>query len=144
MLIGLVLGIAVLPGKLDLFGARLDVHTLLYAGAAIVVGFQGVVFSVLARVYAASEGFLPDTALVSRARRAFSLERGLLIGGILVLAAVVLTVIALVRWDNSSFKHLDYPSTLRLTIPAAVMLMLGVQVMFSSFFLSVLGIKRDR
>jgi hypothetical protein len=51
-------------------------------------------------------------------------------------------VIAFVKWDDSSFRHLDYPSSLRLTIPAAVMLMLGVQTVLSSFFLSVLGIKQ--
>src|SRR5947209_12097186 len=48
MLLGLILSAVILPGPVDLLGARLDVHTLLYAGAAIVVGFQGVVFSVLA------------------------------------------------------------------------------------------------
>jgi hypothetical protein len=143
MIVGLALSALVLPGAINLFGARLDVHTLLYAGAAIVVGFQGVVFSVLARVYAASEGFLPDTELVRWARRNLSLERGLLAGGALLFTSLVLTIIALVRWDDSSFRHLDYPSTLRLAIPAAVMLMLGVQIMFSSFFLSVLEIKRD-
>jgi hypothetical protein len=74
----------------------------------------------------------------------FSLERGLLIGGALLLASLVLTVIALVRWEQSSFHHLNYPSTLRLAIPAAVALMLGVQLIFASFFMSVLGIKRDR
>jgi glycosyltransferase involved in cell wall biosynthesis len=143
MVLGVALSALVLPGAVDVFGARLDVHTLLYAGAAIVVGFQGVMFAALARVYAASEGFLPETSLVQSARRAFSLERGLLIGGTLVIAAVVLTVITVVRWDQSSFHHLDYPNSLRLAIPAAVALMLGVQVMFSSFFMSVLGIKRD-
>jgi glycosyltransferase involved in cell wall biosynthesis len=143
MVLGVALSALVLPGAVDLFGARLDVHTLLYAGAAVVVGFQGVTFAALARVYAASEGFLPETALVQRARRVFSLERGILIGGTLVLAAVVLTVITVVRWDQSSFHHLDYPNSLRLAIPAAVALMLGVQVLFSSFFMSVLGIKRD-
>jgi glycosyltransferase involved in cell wall biosynthesis len=143
MVLGIALSAAVLPGVIDVFGARLDVDTLLYAGAAIVVGFQGVVFAVLARVYAESEGFLPDTSLVRRARRMFSLERGLLIGGALLLASLVLTIIALVRWEQSSFHHLDYPSTLRLAIPAAVALMLGVQLMFSSFFMSVLEIKRE-
>jgi glycosyltransferase involved in cell wall biosynthesis len=144
MVLGIGLSAAVLPGVVDVFGARLDVDTLLYAGAAIVVGFQGVVFAVLARVYAEAEGFLPDTSLVRRARRMFSLERGLLIGGALLLASLVLTVIALVRWEQSSFHHLNYPSTLRLAIPAAVALMLGVQLIFASFFMSVLGIKRDR
>jgi glycosyltransferase involved in cell wall biosynthesis len=141
MAIGLALSILVIPGAVDVFGARLDVHTLLYAGAAIVVGFQAVVFAVLARVYAASEGFLPDTDLVQRARRVFSLEAGLAVGAALIFAAVILSVITIVRWSDSSFKHLDYPGTLRLAIPAAVALMLGVQVVLSSFFLSVLGIK---
>ncbi len=141
MLLGLVMSAIVLPGPIHVFGARLDVHTLLYAGAALVVGFQAVVFAVLARVYAASEGFLPDSDLVRRSRRIFSLEAGLAIGAVLILVAVTLSVIALVRWGNSSFKHLDYPSALRLAIPATVALMLGVQIILSSFFLSVLGIK---
>jgi glycosyltransferase involved in cell wall biosynthesis len=142
IVLGLALSIAVLPGAIDVFGARLDVHTLLYAGAVIVVGFQGCTFAVLARVYAESEGFLPDTSLVRAARRWFSLERGLLIGGVLLLASVVLTVVALIRWEQSGYHHLNYPSTLRLAIPAAVCLMLSVQVIFASFFMSVLGIKR--
>jgi hypothetical protein len=142
MVLGLILGIALLPGPLDVGSARLDVHTLLYAGVAVVVGFQAVVFAVLARVYAASEGFLPDNHHSQRARALFSLEAGLAAGGAMVLAAVVLTVIAFVDWDDSSFRHLNYPDSLRLTIPAAVMLMLGVQTLLSSFFLSVLGIKQ--
>ena len=141
MLLGLVLGTIVLPGPVHLFGARLDVHTLLYSGAAVVVGFQAVVFSALARVYAASEGFLPDSDRLRKARQIFSLEAGILVGVLLLIAALTLSVIALVRWGNSSFKHLDYPSALRLAIPAAVALMLGVQIILSSFFLSVLGIK---
>jgi hypothetical protein len=141
ILLGVCFSAAVLPGAVEVFGARFDVHTLLYAGAAIVVGFQAVVFAVLARVYAASEGLLPDTRLVRRIRHV-SLELGLAVGIILLLASVTLSVIAFVRWDRSSFRHLDYPATLRLAIPAVVTLMLGVQTILSSFFLSVLGIKR--
>ena len=142
MLIGLVLGIALLPGPLSVGSAVLDVHSLLYAGAAVVVGFQGVVFAVLARVYAASEGFLPDNHHVQRARALFSLEAGILAGGAMFLVAVVLSIIAFVDWDNSSFRHLNYPNSLRLTIPAVVLLMVGVQTVLSSFVLSVLGIKQ--
>jgi glycosyltransferase involved in cell wall biosynthesis len=142
ILLGVALSAAVLPGAVDLFGARFDAHTLLYAGAAIVVGFQAVVFAGLARVYAASEGFLPETTLVRQIRQ-LSLELGLALGVILLLASAILSVIAFVRWDRSSFRHLDYPATLRLAIPAVVTLMLAVQTILSSFFLSVLGIKRN-
>jgi glycosyltransferase involved in cell wall biosynthesis len=141
MLLGVLLSAVILPGPVTVLGARLDVHTLLYAGAAIVVGFQGVVFSALARVYAESEGFLPDTPLVRQARRIFSLELGILIGVLLLLASASLSVIAFARWGSSSFKHLDYSATMRIVIPAVVTLMLGVQTILSSFFLSVLSIK---
>jgi glycosyltransferase involved in cell wall biosynthesis len=141
IVLGLALSIAVLPGPLNVVGARLDVHTLLFAGAAIVVGFQAVAFAALARVYAASEGFLPETPVVRKARQIFSLELGLLVGFGLMLVSIVLWVITLIDWGNSSFHHLDYPHSLRLAIPAAVALMVGVQTILSSFFLSVLGIK---
>ena len=127
-----------------MFGARLDVHTLLYAGAAIVVGFQAVVFAVLARVYAASEGFLPDSRLVEpRARVVLARAPAFSSAACSCSPRSTLSVIAFVRWDDSSFKHLNYPDSLRLAIPAAVALMLGVQTILSSFFLSVLGIKQD-
>lgn len=142
ILLGLGLGISVLPGAVEVAGARLDAITLLYAGAAIVVGFQAVVFAALARLYSAAEGFLPDTPPVTRARNLFSLESGLLAGGAMLLVAIVLSVIAFIHWEGSSFHHLDYPSSLRLAIPAAVLLMLGVQTVLSSFFLSVLELKR--
>lgn len=141
MLLGIILGGIILPGPLHLFGARLDVSTLLYAGAAIVVGFQAVVFAVLARVYAESAGFLPDSERLRKARQIFSLEAGIVVGALLLLVAVTLSIVAVFRWGDSSFKHLDYASALRLTIPGAVALMLGVQIILSSFFLSVLGIK---
>ena len=100
ILVGLILGGIVLPGPANLFGARLDVHTLLYSGAMIVVGFQAVVFAVLARVYAASEGFLPDSELVRKARQIFSLEAGILGGVLLLVASLILSVIAVVRWER--------------------------------------------
>jgi uncharacterized membrane protein YfcA len=98
---------------------------------------------VLARVYAASEGFLPDSPLLQRARHVFSLELGLAIGALLLLASAVLSVIAFVRWGHSNLHHLDYEAAMRLVIPAVVALMLGVQTIFSSFFLGVLGIKHQ-
>jgi glycosyltransferase involved in cell wall biosynthesis len=141
MLLGLALSIAILPGPVHVFGARLDVHTLLYAGAAIVVGFQGVIFSGLARVYAMAEGFLPESPAVSRVIGILSLEVGLAVGAALLIAGGTLSVIAFIHWGHSSFRHLDYSDTMRIAIPAAVALMLGVQTILSSFFLSLLAIK---
>ena len=59
MLIGAVAMIALLPGTLEVFGTGFDVHTMVYASAMIVVGYQAILFAVFARVYAMTEGFLP-------------------------------------------------------------------------------------
>ena len=99
----------------------------------------GVVESVGSRLRALEDGVISTSPGVALERRLADIHAR--VGALLILAAVVLSVIALVRWSDSSFKHLDYPATLRLAIPAAVALMLGVQVVLSSFFLSVLGIK---
>src|SRR5437764_1098046 len=59
MLVGAVLGIALLPGPLHVGSVGLDVNALVYCAVAVIIGFQAVTFSVFARAFAASEGLLP-------------------------------------------------------------------------------------
>jgi hypothetical protein len=73
-----------------------------------------------------------------------NLEAGLVAGGLLVVAGLVVTVMALSSWGGAAFGELDPQQTLRLVVPAVVALTLGFQVMLSSFFLSVLGMSRKR
>ncbi len=79
-----------------------------------------------------------------RILRLVSLERGLVIGALLLVIGAVLSVIGFVNWGQSSFRHLNFTHEMRIAIPAAVTLMLGVQTILSSFFLSVLGLKYQR
>jgi glycosyltransferase involved in cell wall biosynthesis len=140
MLIGLLMTVALLPGQLDVLGTHLDVHTLVYASALTVVGYQAILFAVFARVYAMTEGFLPAKPWLRSLLDKLTLEAGALAGAALVAAAVVLTIIALLIWGGRGFHQLDYRETLRLVIPASTMLMLGVQTVLASFFISILGI----
>jgi glycosyltransferase involved in cell wall biosynthesis len=143
MVLGLVFMVALLPGQLQILGTAFDVHTMVYASAMIVVGCQAIVFAAFARLYASTEGFLPSRQWLEDATQRVTLEAGLLIGLGLIAGGVVLTIIALAIWGGSSFGPLHYRETLRIVIPASTMLILGVQTIFSSFFLSILGIKRS-
>jgi glycosyltransferase involved in cell wall biosynthesis len=144
MLIGVGVTIALLPGSLHLLGTVFDVHTMVYASALTVVGYQAILFAVFARVYAMTEGFLPAKPWLRDLLERLTLEAGVLAGAALILAGLVLAVIALAIWGGGGFEELEYQSTLRIVIPSATALMLGVQTVLGSFFVSILGIQRSQ
>lgn len=144
MLLGVTITVALLPGQLDLFGIQFDVHTLVYASAMTVIGYQAILFAVFARVFAMTAGLLPRRSWIERMVDRWDLEVGLLAGTALVLVGLGMSVVAVAIWGGTGFDRLEYQDTLRLVIPASTMLVLGVQTVLASFFLSILGIERSR
>lgn len=142
MAAGLLVGAWLLPGSRSVGGVGLDVQTLLYAAMAVVIGFQSVVFAVFGKVFAVSEGLLPENPRFSRLFRYVRLETGLLVGGILVAFGIAGTVYGFYRWSVRSFGPLDAQHSLRIVIPSLTALVLGSQTVLSSFFLSLLGLRR--
>ncbi len=142
MLLGLLVGCWLLPGSRMIGPARFDVHTLLYAAMAIVIGFQAVLFAVFTKVFAISEGLLPEDTRWNNLFRWITLEVGLLAGGILFAAGLAGSIYAVSDWGARSFTAADPVRTLRVVIPSVVALVLGCQIVLSSFFLSVLGMRR--
>jgi hypothetical protein len=71
-----------------------------------------------------------------------TLETGLLVGFFLFLLGLGGSIYAVFFWDQHSFGRLDPARTLRFVIPAVTALMLGCQIILSSFFLSILGLRR--
>jgi len=142
MLAGIVVGAWLLPGPRRVGDVVFDVHTLLYAAIAILLGFQSIAFAVFTKLFAISEGLHPPDPLLDRLFRYINLEVGLLVGGGLALAGFAGSVYAVRVWGIRHFGPLDMSQTLRIVIPAALALTLGVQAIFSSFFLSVLGMRR--
>jgi hypothetical protein len=118
------------------------VHTLLYGAMAILVGFQAIAFAVFTKIFAVSEGLLPEDPRLNKLFRWVNLELGLIVGGVIMLTGIVGSVYALTSWGERSFGPLDSSQTLRTVIPAVTCLTLGCQIIFSSFFLSVLGLRR--
>jgi glycosyltransferase involved in cell wall biosynthesis len=142
MLAGTALGLWLLPAPRTVGSVTLDVHTMVYASAFVLLGFQSLAFAVFTKFFAISEGLLPEDPTLDKLFRYITLEVGVALGGLLTVAGLVTSVYAIGAWGNAHFGRLDYSHTMRLVIPAALALILGVQTIFASFFMSVLGLRR--
>ncbi len=142
MLAGLCVGIWLLPGPRTVGDITFDVHTLLFAALAVLLGFQAVAFAVFSKVFAISEGLLPEDPRLMRLFGYITLEVGLAVGILLLLAGLAGSLYAVGIWGAESFGPLNTQETLRSVIPSVTCMALGVQIVFSSFFLSVLGMRR--
>jgi glycosyltransferase involved in cell wall biosynthesis len=123
-------------------GAELDVNALLFSSLFVVLGYQSILFAILTKAFAVGQGLLPSTRRVERFFAVFNLERGLVIGAAVTLVGLSLLAVVLYRWWTASFGPLDYRATLRLSIPGVMFTSLGVQTILSSFFASILGLRR--
>ena len=139
---GLIAGTWLLSGPIYIGRVGFDVQTLLYAAVAVVIGFQAMIFALFTKVFAISEGLLPEDPKISKLFRTINLERGIAAGISLVLAGLCGSVYAVSFWDERAFGSLDPSKTLRIIIPSITALIIGCQIILSSFFLSVLVLKR--
>jgi glycosyltransferase involved in cell wall biosynthesis len=140
--LGIILSAILLPAPRRVGNIVFDVDTLLFAAMATLIGFQSVVFAAFTKTFAISEGLLPEDVRLTRIFRYFTLEVGLIVGALLILAGAGAWVLGLEYWRIRQFGPLDPEKTLRIVIPGVVCFTLGFQVVLSSFFLSVLGMSR--
>ncbi|HEX2313591.1 MAG TPA: glycosyltransferase family 2 protein [Thermomonospora sp.] len=142
MLVGLVAGVALSFGPVRVGDIAFDVDTLVGAGAALVIGFQAVLFALFTKVYAMQEGFLPHDRRVDRLVSWWTMERGLVLGGLLALAGLGGLVASLLHWRINNFGELDPRESLRMVVPSATALVMSFQAIFASMFVSILHIRR--
>jgi len=138
MLVGIALTAWLLPAQRVVGPFSLDVDTLAYALGVILIGFQAIVFAVCAKVYGVSQGLLPNRALVEKVLERFSLEKGLIAGLVLTAAGFVAGVYGVHIWRAAGFGNLDPDTILRITLPSCCAIVIGVESILASCFLSVL------
>jgi len=139
---GLGVGGWLLGGPRMVGSVRLDVHTLLIASAAVLVGFQSVLFAAFTETFARAEGLAPRAYRVDRLARLIPLEAGIVIGTVLALAGLGLVIAAAAAWGSAGFGDLDYQKTMRWVIPGVTLGALGVEAVLGSFFLGILSVRR--
>jgi len=139
-----LIGYGIALPRLRISGITFDVHTLLFASLAVIWGYQSVIFAVMTKVFAIAEGMLPWDRRMTRLFEVVNLERGLLAGTVVMVMGLSLLVVAITNWYHAHFGDLNYPDTLRLVIPGVTLATIGFQTILSSFFISILGMKRRR
>ncbi|HXB05163.1 MAG TPA: glycosyltransferase [Candidatus Angelobacter sp.] len=141
--LGILLSLVLLPGAVYVGSLRLDIHTLLVAGFLALLGYQMVLFALFTKIFAIRAGFHPPYPPLDSVSRYVTLEVGLAAGALMVLIGVVALIVAVASWSAVGFGSLDPSLTMREVIPAVVLLALGSQTVFASFFISILSIDRD-
>jgi glycosyltransferase involved in cell wall biosynthesis len=144
LLLGLIIGGITATGPVTIGSVTFDVDTLVAASGMVIIGFQSVMFWLFTRFYASTEGFLPESPRAERVLARFSLERVLLLGGVVGLAGLVGLIFSLTGWQANGFGHLNYEHALRLMVPSVTALTLSCQAILGGFFLSILNIRQNR
>lgn len=136
--LGLV-GMALSLSGLSLFGREWQLHATIAAALLTVVGAQVVALAVSARAFAVDAlGERPDR-LLAWGRERLRVEHGLIVGGLVALCGLAIGGVIVATWIGRGFGNL---SEERLLVLAAVLIILGLQTIFSSFFLSIIGLAR--
>jgi glycosyltransferase involved in cell wall biosynthesis len=139
--LGALASAAIFFGPLQFGAVQFDAGTLTVACMCVIVGVQLVAFACFTKVFAISEELLPDDPRFARVFRFFTLEKGLIAGALLFACGALLLAWSVWVWKESGFGSLPYAENLRRVIASATLLTVGIQVISSSFFMSVLGLK---
>jgi hypothetical protein len=136
--IGAIMEFIVLT-RIAVFGREWDIHALIGGALLAIVGTQVVALGICAHAYATY--FMDERdRWFDRMRARYRLEHGLLLGGLLILAGVIFGAAIVVDWIHHGFGVL---SEERIAVLAATLIIVGIQIFFSSFLLSILGLRRS-
>jgi Glycosyl transferase family 2 len=136
--LGALLTVLLYSAPLRVGSLGLDIHSMLYASAAALLGMQLCLFALFARVSAQAAGLLPAQPRLQKLLGRLTLERGLALGLGIALLGVLWSAAAFWQWRETGFGALDPRVVMRDTIPAATLMVAGMELMLASFLLSVL------
>jgi len=123
---------------LDFFGRAWGLHALIGGALLMIVGTQVLALGLCAHAYGTY--FMGDRdPWFDRMRSRFRLEHGLLLGGVFSLIGIAMGAVIVATWISRGFGSL---ADERLAVVAASLLIVGIQIFFSSFLLSILGLRR--
>lgn len=142
--VGIVCGLIIMAllmwSPRTILNSTFDIHTMLISGMCVLVGYQLVLAGMFSRRFvAATQIQHPDFRAV-KVRRGGTLELWLIVGLILFLIGMSLLISTAVEWARGGFGPLEPTHAMRSLIPSTVLVMIGVQTVFGSFFMGVLSL----
>jgi len=137
--LGLIGFAFLLPGYQTVGGARLGVHSLLFAGAAILIGAQLVSFGLLASVFGVRENYWLSNGRIERLKRIFTVDNGCIVGGVMLLAGGAGAIFAFWNWAMAGYGDMQVESLMRITIPSVLLGSVGLQLIFTTFLIALLS-----
>jgi glycosyltransferase involved in cell wall biosynthesis len=141
IVVGIAAEVAILRGPVIIAGVGFDIHTMLYAAGATILGIQLILFGLLARTVGVLKKELPMTRRLARFLRIFTLERGILMGLSLGLVGFGLAVYSVVNWAHARLAALDPATIMRVAIPSVTLMLAGAEIVFASFLLGFIDIR---
>src|SRR5947209_7167075 len=128
----------IVESRLAVFGRAWDIHALIAGALLAIVGTQIVALGVCAHAYGTY--FMGEKdRWFDRMRARYKLEHGLAVGGSVALLGLVMGAFIVVEWVRHGFGALAYE---QMAVLAATLIIVGIQVIFSSFLISILGLRR--
>lgn len=140
---GLVISAVLINSSVVIGGIEFDIQTLYAATLLCLLGYQLIVFAFFTKAFAVSEGFHPAPRYYDWIFNYLRLETGVIAGVVTALIGFSTLWMAVEGWRELGFGGLDPRETMRQVVPGGLLMMLGVQTIYSSFFLSILGLERD-
>lgn len=134
MLIGLFISVAIFLNPEN----NWDIHTMLYASGSIMIGFQAVIFAVFTKTFALHEKLLPRTNRIEKLFRKVTPEKGIIVALIMLAIGAFTFIYTYAIWQEGTFYELGITITMRYVIASVTLLVLGFQLLFSSFFFNIL------
>jgi hypothetical protein len=132
------------PGRMELAGVGLDVHSMLLAAVCVIVGYQTLWMWAYAKIHGWASGLLPEETFSTRVFNHLTLERGLAVGAGLLVMGIGLNIWLVSEWLGPGLEAYAVQTTMRYALWGLTAMVLGVQTIYGSFFLSMLGMAREK
>lgn len=137
--LGILAGVFLFPGGLKIGGVGFDIHTFIVTSLLLIVGTQAISFAFLSRRFASAHQMMPPSRFSSKLE-AMTLERLLIVAGVLFLGGFSGLLYCMSQWVDAGFGPLEYSDMLRLLLVSMTAMAMGGQLALTAFVSSIVEI----
>lgn len=123
--------------EIKIFDVQLYVHPMFFSSLLILIGYQIIFFAGFAKIYAVTH-LGEENRLISKLFKYITIEKAGGVGILIAILGVIIYVSIFIKWISSGFGSLD---EVKNSIVALTLITIGIETLFSSFMLSIVGIK---